>query len=106
MFPYKSPKYFIKFKRRQKGCVLYKVLSVSPVRAGGDGTGGSCCDRRRHVEARRGWVVAHPGSSMGGGKPSAIAPTQEAARLAKLGHEMLLVGVKCLEASPVSDILV
>ena len=42
----------------------------------------------------------------GGGKPSAIAPTQEAARLAKLGHEMLLVGVKCLEASPVSDILV
>ena len=77
------------------------------MRAGGDGTGCSCCDRRRHVEARRGWVVAHPGSSIGGGgKPSAIAPTQEAARLAKLGHEMLIVGVKCLEASPVSDILV
>ena len=46
------------------------------------------------------------GQAWGGGKPSAIAPTQEAARLAKLSDKMLLVGVKCLEASPVSDILV
>ena len=76
------------------------------MRAGGDGTGGSCCDRRRHVEPRRGGLLPPLGQAWGGGKPSAIAPTQEAARLAKLGHEMLLVGVKCLEASPVSDILV
>ena len=52
-------------------------------------------------QARRGWV-AHRGSRGG----QAIAPTLEAARLAKLGDKMLLVGVKRLEVSPLSDILV
>ena len=41
-----------------------------------------------------------------GGQAVGNCPHPGSCKLAKLGHEMLLVGVKCLELSPVSDILV
>ena len=81
-------------------CVLYKLVSVSPVFGGGDGTGGRqqlrpvppCGGDKKGV----GWVD--------GGE--AIAPNLEAATLAKLGQKMLRVWWKCLEVSPVGDIVV
>ena len=72
---------------------------------GGDGTG-----RRPQLlrpappcGGKKG-VGCPPSVGQRGGR--AIAPTLEAVRLAKLDHEMLPVGVRCFEVSPVSDILV